>query len=60
VGGGTVRTLPLLLFAAIGSADLTAAAALSLVIALPPLVLLAVAARHLTGPTPAAIGLAGR
>ena len=37
VGGGTVRTLPLLLFAAIGTADLPAAAALALVIALPPL-----------------------
>ena len=49
IGGGTVRTLPLLLFAAIGSSDLTAAAALSLVIGLPPLVLVALTARHLTG-----------
>lgn len=49
VGGGTVRTLPLLLFAAIGSADLTAAAALSLVIAVPPLLLVGVTARQLTG-----------
>ena len=39
IGGGTVQTLPLLLFASIGSADLTAAAALSLVIAAPPVLL---------------------
>lgn len=55
VGGGTVRTLPLLLFAAIGSADLPAAAALGLVIALPPLVLVALTARALDHP--AAFGL---
>jgi putative spermidine/putrescine transport system permease protein len=54
VGGGTVRTLPLLLFAAIGSADLTAAAALGLVLAAPPLVLVVLASRVLTGP--AALG----
>jgi putative spermidine/putrescine transport system permease protein len=54
VGGGTVRTLPLLLFAAIGSADLPAAAALGLVLAVPPLVLVALGARVLTGP--AALG----
>lgn len=57
VGGGTVRTLPLVLFAALGSADLVAAAALSLVIALPPLALLTLTARHLTGHGPAAVGL---
>ncbi|WP_219413696.1 ABC transporter permease [Pseudonocardia nigra] len=56
VGGGAVRTLPLLLFAAIGAADHTAAAALALVIALPPLVLVGLTARHLTGRTPAVIG----
>lgn len=56
IGGGTVRTLPLLLFAAIGSADLPAAAALSLVIAAPPLVLVALAARYLTGAAPATVG----
>lgn len=55
VGGGTVRTLPLLLFAAIGSADLTAAAALALVLAVPPLALVALTSRVLTGP--AALGL---
>lgn len=57
VGGGTVRTLPLLLFAAVGSADLTAAAALSLVIAGPPVALVWLSARHLTGRTPASLGL---
>lgn len=56
VGGGAVRTLPLLLFAAIGATDYTAAAALSLVIALPPLVLVGLTARVLTGRTPAVIG----
>lgn len=57
VGGGTVRTLPLLLFAAVGASDLPAAAALSLVLALPPLVLVALTARFLTGRTPATVGL---
>jgi putative spermidine/putrescine transport system permease protein len=57
IGGGVVSTLPLLLFAAIGAADHTAAAALSLVIALPPLVLVGLTARFLTGRTPAVIGL---
>ncbi|MCY7341805.1 MAG: ABC transporter permease subunit, partial [Pseudonocardia sp.] len=56
VGGGTVRTLPLLLFAAIGTADYTAAAALALVIAVPPLVLIGVTSRFLTGATPATVG----
>jgi putative spermidine/putrescine transport system permease protein len=56
VGGGTVRTLPLLLFAAVGSSDLTAAAALSLVIALPPVLLVGLTARYLTGRTPTAVG----
>ena len=56
IGGGTVRTLPLLLFAAVGSSDLTAAAALSLVIALPPVLLVALTTRFLTGTTPAAVG----
>ncbi len=51
-----VRTLPLLLFAEIGSADLRAAAALSLVIAVPPLLLFAATARLLTGQAPVAVG----
>lgn len=56
IGGGTVRTLPLLLFAAIGSSDLTAAAALSLVVALPPLLLVVLTARRLGGAGAAGYG----
>ena len=57
VGGGQVQTLPLLLFAAIGSSDRTAAAALGLLVVLPP-VLLVVLARRVLRRTPVAIGLA--
>ena len=57
IGGGVVRTLPLLLFAEIGSADLPTAAALSLVIAVPPLLLVALTSRLLTGSTPVAVGM---
>lgn len=49
VGAGEVRTLPVLLFAAIGSTDTTAAAALAVLVALPPLALLALTGRFLTG-----------
>lgn len=56
VGGGTVSTLPLLLFAAIGSGDLPAAAALSLVLAVPPLLLVGLTARSLSARTPATVG----
>ncbi|RZT83855.1 putative spermidine/putrescine transport system permease protein [Pseudonocardia sediminis] len=52
IGGGTVRTLPLVLFAAIGSGDLPAAAALSLALALPPLLLVGFTARRLAGAGP--------
>lgn len=47
IGGGQVQTLPLLLFSAIGSSDTTAAAALGLVMIIPPVVLLALVARFL-------------
>ena len=57
VGGGQVQTLPLLLFAAIGSPDTNAAAALALLVILPPLLLVALAARSLSGRSVAAIGL---
>ena len=56
IGGGTVQTLPLLLFASIGSADLTAAAALSLVIAAPPVLLVGLTARFLTGDRATVVG----
>ncbi|EFQ82230.1 ABC transporter, permease protein [Aeromicrobium marinum DSM 15272] len=40
VGGGQVTTLTLLLFSAIGTSDTTASAALGLVVAIPPVLLL--------------------
>jgi putative spermidine/putrescine transport system permease protein len=49
VGGGTVKTLPLLLFAFLGSSDLSVAAALSLAFLLPPVVLLVLTSRYLSG-----------
>lgn len=48
VGGGAVTTLPVLLFSAIGSGDTSVAAALALVVALPPLALIGVTARALS------------
>ncbi len=56
VGGGQVQTLPLLLFAAIGSSDTTAAAALAVLVIVPPLLLVTVSARVLSGVSGAAIG----
>lgn len=56
VGAGQVQTLPLL-FAAIGSSDTTAAAALGVLVLLPPLVLVGLAGRLLSGRSGAAIGL---
>lgn len=56
IGGGTVKTLPLLLFAYIGSSDLNAAAALAVLFVLPPMVLVAVSSRFLTGSSSAAVG----
>jgi len=58
VGGGEVKTLPLLLFAAIGSSDTTAAAALAVLMIVPPLVLLTITARTLSSSSAASIGLA--
>jgi len=49
VGAGQVQTLPLLLFAAIGSSDTTAAAALGVLVVLPPLVLVALAGYLIDG-----------
>ncbi len=54
VGAGQVKTLPILLFAAIGSSDTTTAAALSLLLIAPPLLLVAlVASRWSTALAPA-------
>lgn len=50
VGGGSVSTLPLLLFSAIGSGDTSVAAALALTVAVPPLALIGVTARALALP----------
>jgi putative spermidine/putrescine transport system permease protein len=49
IGGGRVSTLPLLLFALMGSGDRPVAAAVSLVFVLPSLAALVVSARHLGG-----------
>lgn len=57
VGGGTVKTLPLLLFAYIGSSNITEAAALALVFVLPPVILVALVSRYLTGDQAATVGL---
>lgn len=56
IGGGQVQTLPLLLFAAIGSSDMTAAAAYGLLVAVPPLVLVIAAGRLLGRGSGAALG----
>ena len=57
IGGGTVKTLPLLLFAYIGSSNLTEAAALAMVLAIPPISLGILVSRYLTGDHRAAVGL---
>lgn len=56
IGGGTVKTLPLLLFAYIGSSDLNLAAALAVLFVLPPLLLVLVTSRYLTGSSSAGVG----
>ena len=48
VGGGTVRTLPLLLFASLGTPDTAKTAALALVIVAPPVLLLLLTSRLLS------------
>ena len=56
VGGGQVKTLPLLLFAAIGSSDTTSAAALAVLVIAPPLLLVIAATRLLSGSTGNTVG----
>jgi putative spermidine/putrescine transport system permease protein len=56
VGAGQVQTLPLLLFAAIGSSDTTSAAALALLVIAPPLLLVAAASPVLSGRYAAVVG----
>ncbi len=48
IGGGRIQTLPLLLFAAAAGGNTTSIAVLALVFILPPLVIIAFAARYLT------------
>jgi putative spermidine/putrescine transport system permease protein len=49
IGGGRITTLPILLFALMGSGDRPVAAAVGLVFVLPSLAALVVSARHLGG-----------
>ena len=49
IGGGQITTLPILLFALMGSGDRPVAAAVGLVFVLPSLAALVVSARHLGG-----------
>lgn len=58
IGGGQVQTLPLLLFAAIGSSDTTAAAALAIVVVVPPVVLVLLFSRAFTWRSSTLMGLA--
>ncbi len=58
IGGGRVTTLPLLLFAAIQGSDRTAAAALGLLVVLPPVLVVLTVARRLRGREDAWLGTA--
>jgi putative spermidine/putrescine transport system permease protein len=49
IGGGKITTLPILLFALMGSGDRPVAAAVSIVFVMPALAVLMVSARHLGG-----------
>ncbi|MEO6881987.1 MAG: ABC transporter permease subunit [Mycobacteriaceae bacterium] len=60
VGGGTVATLPLLLFAAIGGTDTTAAAALGVLVVAVPLLAVLAAGRVLGVRSGAGLGGFGR
>ena len=57
VGAGRVQTLPLQLFAAIGGTDTTLAAALALLVVVPPLLAVLACSRVLSGHSSAGIGL---
>lgn len=60
VGGGTVKTLPLLLFSSLGTADTARTAALALVIVAPPLLLLVASSRLLSGAAGSGVAGLGR
>ncbi len=57
VGAGRVQTLPLQLFAAIGGTDTTLAAALALLVVVPPLLAVLACSRVLSGRSSGGIGL---
>lgn len=57
VGGGLVQTLPLLLFSSIRGGDTAVAAALALVLVLPPMVLLAFTSKYLSSTSGGLVGL---
>ena len=56
VGSPHVKTLPVLLYAYVGSSDLPVAAALGLALVLPPVLLLTLTSRFLSGSTSAVAG----
>lgn len=58
IGGGQVQTLPIQLFAAIGSTDSTLAAAVAIAVVVPALVVVGLASRLLTKASAAGIGMA--
>lgn len=60
IGGGSVTTLPLLLFASLGGSDTPQTAALALVIVAPPMLLLVFTSRFLSGSSPTAVAGFGR
>lgn len=60
IGGGSVQTLPLLLFASLGGSDTPQTAALALVLVVPPMLLLLLTSRFLSGDRPGAVAGLGR
>ncbi len=57
VGGGAVKTLPIVLFAYLRGSDLPLVGAASIVFMIPPLVLLRFTSKHLVGRTSSVTGL---
>lgn len=57
VGGGAVKTLPLLLFAYARGSDLTQAAAVALLLVTPPLLIVAAISRHLGARSGGVVGV---
>ena len=57
VGGGRVKTLPIVLFAYLRGSDLTLVASASIVFMIPPLILLRFTSKHLVGRSSSVTGL---